>query len=153
MKILGASIGSDVHVVGLLNFLDIAKREGYDVVYLGGAIPVDRLVREMEKNQPDIVAISYRLGSEPLKKLLDELRREVREKGLDKIEYVFGGTMETGEVARASGIFKKVFDGTEELEDVVMYLRKTMRASKEEMEFPQTLHERIEFKKPFPLIR
>ncbi|RKX49886.1 MAG: methionine synthase, partial [Thermotoga sp.] len=85
MKILGASIGSDVHVVGLLNFLDIAKREGYDVVYLGGAIPVDRLVREMEKNQPDIVAISYRLGSEPLKKLLDELRREVREKGLDKI--------------------------------------------------------------------
>ena len=153
MKILGASIGSDVHVVGLLNFLDIAKKEGYEIVYLGGAISVDKLVREIEKNRPDIVAISYRLGSEPLKKLLDELWHEVKEKGLDKIEYVFGGTVETGEVARDSGLFKRIFDGTEELEDVVMYLRGTMRASKEEVKFPQTLHERIEFKKPFPLIR
>lgn len=153
MKILGAAIGSDVHIAGVLNFLEMAKKENYDIVYLGGAVPIDKLVEEIEKNRPNIVAISYRLGAEPLKKLLKELKQKLKKKKIGSIEFVFGGTVETGKVARDSGIFKVIFDGTEEVEDVVMYLRRAMRVSKKESEFPQTLPERIEFKKPFPLIR
>lgn len=35
-KIIAGALGSDVHVAGVLNFLDLANKEGYDTVYLGG---------------------------------------------------------------------------------------------------------------------
>jgi methanogenic corrinoid protein MtbC1 len=51
-KILGASIGSDVHVAGLLNFLELAKREGYETVNLGAAVPISRVIESIEKEKP-----------------------------------------------------------------------------------------------------
>ncbi|HBT26581.1 MAG TPA: methionine synthase, partial [Pseudothermotoga sp.] len=70
MKILGASIGSCVHNVGLLNFLEIAKQNNYETIYIGSAIPVDELVREIKKHDPDMIAMSYRLAAEALHNLL-----------------------------------------------------------------------------------
>ncbi|HPB34603.1 MAG TPA: cobalamin B12-binding domain-containing protein [Caldisericia bacterium] len=71
-KIVGASIGNDIHVAGLLNFLNLAKKEGYEIVYLGGAVPIEKLIGAIIEVNPDLVAVSYRLGEEPLKNLLDE---------------------------------------------------------------------------------
>ncbi|HCZ06019.1 MAG TPA: methionine synthase [Thermotogae bacterium] len=150
-KILGAAIGSDVHVAGLLNFLRLAESEGYESVYLGGAVSIDRLVEKMEKTRPDVVAISYRLGSEALEKLLEELKSRLQRLSF-RPSFIFGGTVETAAVARKSGLFEKVFDGTEEIEDVVMYLRGSSRRAEGEIP-PQTLPERVEYKKPYPLIR
>lgn len=150
-KILGAAIGSDVHVAGLLNFLRLAESEGYERVYLGGAVSIDRLVEKMEKTRPDVVAISYRLGSEALEKLLEELKGRLQRLSF-RPSFIFGGTVETAAVARKSGLFEKVFDGTEEIEDVVMYLRGSSKRAEGEIP-PQTLPERVEYKKPYPLIR
>src|SRR5690606_30824226 len=112
-KILAASIGIDVHIAGILNFLELAKREGYEVVNLGAAVPINKLIESIENEKPDIVAISYRLGADALTKLLDEFFRKVKELDIyKKIDFIFGGTLETGEVARKYGIFKKIFDGS-----------------------------------------
>ncbi len=151
-KILGAEIGSDIHVAGLLNFLELAKKEGYRVIYLGGAVPIDKLIGAIIETKPDIVSIGYRLGKEPLKKLLEEFIKKLKEIDTENIKFVFGGTIETGKVAREYPLFEKVFDGTEEIEDVVQFLRGGKVPVKEE-DFPQTLPERIEFKSPYPLIR
>ena len=51
-KILGGAIGSDVHVAGILNFLELAKKEGYETIYLGGAL-------SLEKFLGSIIAVSY----------------------------------------------------------------------------------------------
>jgi len=151
-KILGAEIGSDIHVAGLLNFLGLAKKEGYRVMYLGGAVPIDKLIGAIIEAKPDIVSIGYRLGKEPLKKLLKEFIKKLKEIDTENIKFVFGGTIETGKVAKEYSLFEKVFDGSEEIEDVVQFLRGGKVPVKEE-DFPQVLPERIEFKSPFPLIR
>lgn len=152
MKILGASIGSCVHNVGLLNFLEIAKQNNYETIYIGSAIPVDELVREIKKHDPDMIAMSYRLAAEALHNLLRELEEKLKkEKLMDKI-FVFGGTIETANEARKFSFIKKCFDGSEEIDEIVLFLRGKAR-EKENLSFPQTLGERIKFKSPYPLIR
>mgnify|MGYP001113669488 CR=1 FL=1 len=154
LKILGASIGSCVHSVGVFNFLNLAQQNGYDTVYLGSAIPVEVLVNEIKATNPDIVAISYRLGSDALAKLLQKLERLIRKDALlSSRTYIFGGTLETARVARDFKFISKVFDGTEEIEDIVMFLRGEIKKNLLAFEYPQTLGERIRFKSPYPLIR
>ena len=153
MKIVGASIGSDVHTAGLITFLNLAKREGYEVMNLGGAVPIEKLVEVIEKEKPEMVSISYRLGKEPLKKLLEEFFDLIDKKNLGNRKFIFGGTVETGEVARSFGRFQEVFDGRQEIEDIVMLLRGEKRRSRGKEMPPQTLWERVEYKRPYPLFR
>ncbi|MGQ9845616.1 MAG: cobalamin-dependent protein [Caldisericia bacterium] len=151
-KIVGASIGNDIHVAGILNFLNLAKKEGYEIVYLGGAVPIEKVIGAIIEVNPDIVAISYRLGEEPLKNLLNEFIEKFEKIQKKYIKLIFGGTIETGKVAREYKIFNKVFDGSEEIEEVLDFLKG--RAEKiEEMEYPQNLPDRVRFKKPYALIR
>jgi len=151
-KIVGASIGNDIHVAGLLNFLNLAKKEGYEIHYLGGAVPIEKLIGAIIEVDPQIVAISYRLGEEPLRNLLNELIEKLKEIKKSGVVFVFGGTIETGKVAREYGIFERVFDGSEEIEEVLNFLKGREREIRKE-DYPQTLWERVEFKKPYPLIR
>lgn len=151
-KILGASIGNDIHVAGVLNFLNLAKKEGYEIVYLGGAVPIEKVIGAIVEVNPDIVAISYRLGEEPLKNLLNEFVKNFEKIQKRDIKLIFGGTIETGKVARGYKIFDKVFDGSEEIEEVLDFLK--ARGEKfEDREYPQNLVDRIKYKKPYALIR
>ena len=60
-KILGAAIGNCIHVAGLMNFLALAEQEGYTTLFLGPAVPIPKLVQSIKEQEPDIVAVSYRL--------------------------------------------------------------------------------------------
>lgn len=151
-KIVGAAIGNDIHVAGLLNFLNLAKNEGFEIHYLGGAVPIEKLIGAIIEVDPQIVAISYRLGEEPLKNLLNEFLDKIKQLKKENIKFVFGGTIETGKVAREYSLFERVFDGSEEIEEVLNFLKGRGKEIKEE-DYPQTLWERVEFKKPYPLIR
>lgn len=154
-KILGAAIGSCVHVAGLLNFLELAGKEDYLVENMGGAVPIQKLVDAILEVDPDIVAISYRLDPKALRTLLKELKKLLEDKGLLNRRYVFGGTIETGKVAKEFDFIEKVFDGSEEIEDVVLFLRneKTRKKESASSKWPQRLYERIKYKEPYPLIR
>lgn len=153
MKILGASIGSCVHNVGLLNFLKIAEQSGYETNYAGAAVPIEKFVEQIKKYDPDIVAISYRLSAESVKNLLNQLENLLSKYKLTEKTYIFGGTIETAQQAKQFSFIKKVFDGTEEVDEIIMFLRGKARENKNLQKFPQTLRERVDFKAPFPLIR
>ncbi|HPC98219.1 MAG TPA: hypothetical protein PL040_04550, partial [Bacteroidales bacterium] len=60
-KITGAAIGNCVHVGGLHHFLKFAEAEGYATSSLGPAVSVKRIVKAVNEEKPDILAISYRL--------------------------------------------------------------------------------------------
>lgn len=152
-KILIAGIGKDVHVAGIYNFVNIAEREGYDVVNMGSAIGLDRFTDAIIENNPDIVAISYRLGKESCKKLIEELYEILDDKNLLGKIYIFGGTVETGDIARQFDFFDMIFDGTFDEDEVLSYLRGTVNDEKSHGIPPQSLIDRIKWKKPFPLIR
>lgn len=61
-KILGAAIGTCVHVGGLHHFLNQAEAEGYETISLGPAVSIQRLVKAILIESPTITAISYRLN-------------------------------------------------------------------------------------------
>jgi len=148
-----ASIGNCVHAAGIYNFSVLARKEGYHVEYLGSAVSLQALLGGIIEFQPHVVALSYRLSYEGAEYLLKELEGIILEQGLEEMVFIFGGTLETAKAARKFSFIKKVFDGSEDVSESVIYLRSMDQEEGEAAMPPQTLGERIAWKKPFPIIR
>ncbi len=151
-KILGAALGSCVHVGGLHHFLELAKTEGYETTSLGPAVSVERLIESVEKEKPDLVAVSYRLTPEAAAALFEELKTGLDRKGLSGFRLVFGGTPPAAETARRSGIFEKVFSDRDPLPEIIAYLRGEKEAGSE-TRYASDLLGRIRESFPYPLLR
>ena len=152
-KILGASVGNCVHVAGILNFLKLAERCGYEKLFLGPAVSVEKISEAIKQHNPNLIAISYRLTPEVLKKLLVALKKEVeKNRWQDKI-FIFGGTPPSAEVARKSGLFEATFGGLEPREDIISFLKGKVEEVKKDKIPPQNLIDRIAFNGSYPLLR
>ncbi|HHW04140.1 MAG TPA: cobalamin B12-binding domain-containing protein [Thermoanaerobacterales bacterium] len=150
-KILAASIGNCVHVAGIMNFLTLAEKEGYETIFLGAAVPIDELISVVKSERPEYVGVSYRLTPGPLREVLKELGQKIKNEGLNGIKWIFGGTEPTAEVAEESGLFYKVFNGLEDVDDVIGFL-KGRRLSEAEY-YARDLVSRIKSKYPYPILR
>lgn len=150
-KIIAASISNCVHVAGIMNFLSLAEREGYETEFLGAAVSVDEILKQAKEQQPDYVAISYRLTPEPLTYVLEELKEKLSDMNLPQIKWLFGGTEPTAKVARESGIFYRVFGGLEDVDEVIAFLKG--RKLEEAEYYPSDLVSRIKSKYPYPILR
>jgi len=151
-KYIGAAIGNCVHVGGIINFLRLAEQEGHQASFLGPAVSIDRLVEKVIEEKPDIAAIGFRLTPQNVEPLLVELERQIAEKGLGGVEWIFGGTKPVAEVARKFPYFSAIFDGTEDLDDVINYLR-GKNLKKVELSHAENIIDRIEGKYPYPVLR
>jgi len=152
-KILGACIGSCIHVAGILNFLNLSQRYNYKTKFLGSACTIDKLKENIEKYNPDMVAVSYRLSPESALPLFKELKEKIVEKIKgEKIEFVLGSTKPVAEIGKKLGIFEAVFTGEESIEEIKSFLSKKKIKTEDEIP-PQDILERIEYKKPYPVIR
>lgn len=159
LKILGAAMGDCVHVAGLYNFLRLAEEQGYHTEFLGPAVELEQIVRAIREQRPDLVALGYRLTPESARRLLADLKRMLRDGGLDGVPMVFGGTPPVARVAEQSGLFEAVFDQTQGDEAVIAYLRG--RSGNGPLgagdlgpdAYPQTLVERVRAQAPHPIIR
>ncbi len=152
-KILGASAGNCVHVAGILNFLKLAERYGYETLFLGPAVSVEKISEAIKQHNPDLIAISYRLTPEVLKKLLIALKKEVEKNRWQDKTFIFGGTPPTAEVARQSGLFEATFGGLESPEDITSFLKGKAEKAKKDKIPPQNLVDRISLKGSYPLLR
>jgi len=151
-KYLGAAIGNCVHVGGIVNFLRFAEQEGHQTSFLGPAVSIDKLVEKTIEIKPDVVAIGFRLTPRNVEPLLKELEMHIQEKDLTDIEWIFGGTKPVAEVAGKFPYLSAIFDGTEDLDDVINYLRG--RNLKEiEVSYADNIVDRISGKYPYPVLR
>lgn len=150
--ILGASIGNCVHVGGLYHFMKLAEAEGFEIIFLGPAVSLERLVEEIILRTPDKVALSYRLTAENAKNLFDQLNIQIELYRLENIKFIFGGTTPVAEVAKNYNFFEKVFTGEDTVIEIKKYLR-GIDSTKSENLFPQTLIDRIDSKYPYPILR
>ncbi|MDN5301490.1 MAG: hypothetical protein PWQ60_1004 [Thermoanaerobacteraceae bacterium] len=150
-KIIAATIGNCVHVAGIMNFLSLAEKEGYETIFLGAAVPIDELISAVKSEKPEYVGVSYRLTPGPLREVLKELGQKIKNEGLNGIKWIFGGTEPTAEVAEESGLFYKVFNGLEDVDDVIGFL-KGRRLSEAEY-YARDLVSRIKSKYPYPILR
>lgn len=149
-KIIGASIGNCVHVAGVAHFLDLARQEGYEVKFLGPAVSIDKLFSYLEKEEFDIVAISYRLTPKNVVPLLEDVFS--RSAALKyKPQWVFGGTKPVSDLAKKHP-FAFVSDGYDDIIDSIRFLR-GQTAGQQGESYADNIIERINNSYPYPVLR
>jgi methylmalonyl-CoA mutase cobalamin-binding subunit len=152
--LIAGALSEDVHVAGVFNFLKLAGKEDYKTIFLGPAVSIKTFVDAVKETGADFVGVSYRLMPESGKFHLKQLKMALEEAGLLRTgkKFIFGGTPQVAKIAREIGIFEKIFDGTDPIEDVIAYLRGGVIATRAET-YPDNVVDRIQWKEPFPLIR
>ncbi|MDO9546955.1 MAG: cobalamin B12-binding domain-containing protein [Pelolinea sp.] len=151
--VVAGALGECVHVAGVVNFLRLAEQAGWRTVFLGPAVSIGDAIQAADREKADLLAVSYRLTPETGERLLAQFAESadhLREKG---IQMAFGGTPPVAERAEKLGFFDAIFDGTQTYEDILAFLKGESAHGKQEIHYPQTTIERIEWKAPYPLLR
>jgi hypothetical protein len=151
-KVLGAAIGTCVHVGGLYHFLKIAEDEGYYSILLGPAVSISRIIDAIIREKPELTALSYRLTPEVASALFEELAKALKANNLLKSRLVFGGTPPVAAIARESGLFERSFDGSESMVEIQSYLRGTL-SDAIKASYASDLLSRISENYPYPILR
>ncbi|HEX7119069.1 MAG TPA: B12-binding domain-containing protein [Longimicrobiales bacterium] len=88
--ILAAGAPDELHHVGLRMIGHLAEADGWDVVYLGGAVPIDGLLAMIRKRHPKVVALSatYTPHVDHVAAAIQAIRREF---GDDAPAIIVGG--------------------------------------------------------------
>jgi hypothetical protein len=150
MKIIACSLEPCIHIAGVINFLNIAEKLGNETVFLGPAINLDELFLKIKEYNPDLVGVSFRLTPEVARGIFLRLRDMIRENNT-KSKFVLGSTPSVANVAREIGIFDMIFTGEESPIEVTGYLKG--KGIIRRISHPQSLIERIEENRPFPILR
>ena len=151
--VVGAAIGECVHVAGVINFLRIAKDVGWKTIFLGPAVPIEKVIEIAKKENADLVGVSYRLTPENGERLLAEFAESADELRSSGIKFVFGGTPPVVERVKRLGFFDACFDGSESSDELLKFLKNGHKEKDAVDEYPQKTVKRIEWKAPYPLIR
>lgn len=151
--VVAAAIGECVHVAGVMNFLRLAEGAGWRTLFLGPAVPVSEVLRAAKRAGAQLVGVSYRLTPETGERLLAEFAEEADELRAAGVKFYFAGTPPLARRAQAMGFFTYIFDGSEEVEDVLASLKEGVGAAGAEARYPETTLERIRWKAPYPLLR
>jgi hypothetical protein len=150
--ILCATLGSCVHIAGIFNFMQLAQQQGYKIEFLRPPNTVDEILQKLKKLNADIVALSYRLTPESAVEIVKELKSCLTPELRDRT-WIFGGTTPVCEAIKPLDLFDSYFTGMSTEIEVLEFLKRSKQPFKEEEVFPNSLIERIEYSKPFPLLR
>jgi methylmalonyl-CoA mutase cobalamin-binding subunit len=151
--VVAAALGECVHVAGVLNFLRLAEAAGWRTVFLGPAVAIEDVLRSAHEENANLVGVSYRLTPETGERLLGEFAEAADDLRLTGVRFAFGGTPPVSDKARKLGFFERVFDGSEPQEEVLAYLKGQISPRASELDYPQSMVERIRWKSPYPLLR
>ncbi len=149
--VLGASIGNCVHVAGVYHFLQIGEQEGYEAIFMGPAVSVERLFQAIEKYKPYIVGISYRLTPENVIPLLDEIQERASHLDCSPI-WDFGGTKPVADVAKRYTMFSYISDGYDDVNDTIRFFRGETNDNSP-AQYGTNLMDRMKKSYPYPLLR
>jgi methylmalonyl-CoA mutase cobalamin-binding subunit len=150
--VVAAALGECVHVAGVTKFLRLAESAGWRAIFLGPAVPIERVLQVAAAEDAELVGVSYRLTPGTGERLLAEFAEAADDLHARGVRFAFGGTPPVAERAARIGFFERVFDGSQPPEEVTAFLRGATVEVTEEA-YPQSTVERIRWKTPYPLIR
>lgn len=151
--VIAAALGECVHVAGTMNFLRLAELAGWKTIFLGPAVPIEKVIETAIQEKAAMVGVSYRLTPETGERLLAEFAESADELHQNGVRFAFGGTPPIAERARRMGFFEKVFEGGEPDDQVLSYLKGNPLMQNWAGDYPQTTIERIQQKNPYPILR
>ena len=150
--VIGAALGECVHVAGVMRFLELAELAGWKTIFLGPATPVERVIEAINQEGASLVGVSYRLTPETGERLLADFAEQADSLHARGVRFAFGGIPALAAKVRRMGFFERVFEGGEPAETILAYL-KGSEVEKGNIQYPQSLVERIRWKQPFPVFR
>ncbi|HOG00932.1 MAG: B12 binding domain protein [Firmicutes bacterium ADurb.Bin248] len=151
--VMAGSLGNCVHVAGAAHFLNLAEDEGYETLFLGPANSVDSVISKIRARKPAMVSLGYRLTPANVIPLARELIEKSKNLAVQPV-WIFAGTRPVAREVEKLGFFDVVFDGAEDIDECIMFLRTGARRREGSAElFAQSLTDRIRQKKPYPLLR
>ena len=149
--VIAAQIGNCVHVAGGIHFLNLAADEGYETMFLGPAVSIEKLMETVRNKKPYMITVGFRLTPENAVPLINELIAKA-----DTLDYkprwIFGGTKPVSEIVSKYGFFEKVYNGSEDIDESICFLRGQTAQGKTEM-LEDNLISRLKLKSPYPLLR
>jgi methylmalonyl-CoA mutase cobalamin-binding subunit len=151
--VVAGALGECVHVAGVTNFLRLAESAGWRTVFLGPAVSVEEVIRAAQREEADMVGVSYRLTPETGERLLGQFAEVASDLHENGVRFAFGGTPPVVERVSKMRFFERVFDGSEPPEMVLAYLKGQQVEARGEADFPQSTVERIQWKSPYPILR
>ncbi|MFW9930145.1 MAG: methionine synthase [Candidatus Thorarchaeota archaeon] len=151
--ILTACIGQCVHVAGSYNFMLIARQLGYKTIFIGPATPISTIIDKINKFKPEIIGLSYRLTPKTVKPLLRKFFQQYSNIEEKPNKLLFAGTPEVVKVAKTCGNFDYYFVGGEPKWEILSILRNKSTDSEDIFQPPMDIISRIQWKKPYPIIR
>lgn len=151
--VIAAALGECVHVAGISNFLKLAESAGWRTIFLGPAVPIEKVLQVAQLEKADLVGVSYRLTPETGERLLGQFAEEAADLHAVGVKFVFGGTPPVVERAVKLSFFEKTFDGSEAPEQVLAYLKGQPAQGLTAADFPQHTVDRIVWRAPYPLLR
>ena len=153
LKIVAAAIGNCVHVAGSINFLNLAQQNGYKTKFLGPAVSISELLLTAKNTKADIIGVSYRLDPNAAHRLFELLKSKATELGLiNKCQFICGCTPAVAAKARKFNFFTHVFDGSEQVTEIMQFLNGEISTEGEQL-LGSDLLTRLKNKKPYPLLR
>ena len=99
--VVAAAIGECVHVAGITNFLRLAELAGWNAIFLGPAVPIDKIIEIATKENADLVGVSYRLTAETGERLLGEFAEAADEFKNKRSSFCFWWN--TGDITKSQG--------------------------------------------------
>ena len=106
-RVLSGSMEPCVHTLGTERFSEWLEGLGlkYVSIKLGPAVTVEELINKIRESNPEVVAVSYRLGDLHVDELISELVENAYKYGLDpqssEIRWCFGATRPAANLVRA----------------------------------------------------
>ena len=98
--LLCACPGTELHEMGARMVADLFENDGWDSIYLGAAVPEEYLLKSVEENKPDLVALSVTMPQHLI--ACEELVNAIRKK-FPEMKIAVGGRA----FERTDGIWKK----------------------------------------------
>jgi len=76
-KLLSCCVGSELHEMGARMLSDLFEYNGWESIYLGAAVPNEAIIKAIEKNQPDLIALSVTMPQylPTCHKIVEEIRK------------------------------------------------------------------------------
>lgn len=152
-KILTACIGQCVHVAGTHNFINIAENLGFKCKFLGPAVSLSKVIQNINSFKPDIVGFSYRLTASTLEPILRKFFADYEKLNHKPERIFFAGTPEVIKVAKQYDEIDEFFEGDESRFEIIRILKNESEDKNYSRNIPMDLISRIEWKKPYPVIR
>ncbi|MGW8249357.1 MAG: cobalamin-dependent protein, partial [Anaerolineales bacterium] len=151
--VVAGALGECVHVAGVTRFLRLAESTGWRTIFLGPAVPIEKVLEIAGRENADLVGVSYRLTAQTGERLLAQFAEEADELRSAGVRFAFAGTPPLAKRAREMVFFERVFEGGEPADVVLAYLRGQTADEPREADYPQKTIERIAWKSPYPLLR